>query len=325
MQPTMASFVALMLSCGQAAARHLSFVHLPHSYVRALPCRSHLACHARHLGTFKSTASGQPSLMQMQLTGTYTEDDIDDLEELYTPYEEGDSRPPPKPRKSRQKAGLKKTPNLLGRPGLKNFVPRDIDKVRPSLDDVERISKGQRAKRRGTGSRATPHRLNSDEREEWERGKRRGYLVIKGSGYRKERKGAPLINLWRQYNDACARASVWVELRGDMDSCVVDASSMRTLELEQTGSVCAAVAAAHGCVVHSAPPISWAATIASLHDPPLDLDTNPSEGESGVEQVLCSRPIWDLPFHSTVFTGSREQVKSLAAALAVTEALQESS
>lgn len=39
--------------------------------------------------------------------------------------------------------------------------------IRPSLDDVERISKGQAAKRRGTGSRAVPHRLNEMERKEW--------------------------------------------------------------------------------------------------------------------------------------------------------------
>jgi len=39
--------------------------------------------------------------------------------------------------------------------------------IRPSIDDVERISKGLAAKRRGTGSRAVPHRLNEAERKEW--------------------------------------------------------------------------------------------------------------------------------------------------------------
>ena len=32
---------------------------------------------------------------------------------------------------------------------------------RPSLDDIERISKGQAAKSRGVGSRQVPHRLNT--------------------------------------------------------------------------------------------------------------------------------------------------------------------
>ena len=40
--------------------------------------------------------------------------------------------------------------------------------IRPSLDDVERISRGQAAKKRGTGSRAVPHRLNNMERKELE-------------------------------------------------------------------------------------------------------------------------------------------------------------
>jgi hypothetical protein len=34
---------------------------------------------------------------------------------------------------------------------------------RPSLDDVDRLSRGEAAKRRGTGSRAVPHRLNEEE------------------------------------------------------------------------------------------------------------------------------------------------------------------
>ena len=39
---------------------------------------------------------------------------------------------------------------------------------RPSLDDVERISKGDPAKARGTGSRRIPHRLNAEERQQYE-------------------------------------------------------------------------------------------------------------------------------------------------------------
>lgn len=36
---------------------------------------------------------------------------------------------------------------------------------RPTLDDVERLSRGQAAKKRGTGSRAVCHRLNESERK----------------------------------------------------------------------------------------------------------------------------------------------------------------
>lgn len=39
------------------------------------------------------------------------------------------------------------------------------DPGRPSLDDVERLSRGQAAKKRGTGSRGVCHRLNESERK----------------------------------------------------------------------------------------------------------------------------------------------------------------
>lgn len=39
------------------------------------------------------------------------------------------------------------------------------DRGRPSLDDVERLSRGQAAKKRGTGSRGVCHRLNESERK----------------------------------------------------------------------------------------------------------------------------------------------------------------
>ena len=74
--------------------------------------------------------------------------------------------------------------------------------IRPSIDDVERISKGLAAKRRGTGSRAVPHRLNAEERIEWEIAKKKKYLVLSGSGWRKERGDSPLANIYRQYCDA---------------------------------------------------------------------------------------------------------------------------
>ena len=44
---------------------------------------------------------------------------------------------------------------------------------RPSLQDVENISRGDAAKRRGTGSRQVPHRLNADERKLYELAKQK--------------------------------------------------------------------------------------------------------------------------------------------------------
>lgn len=41
------------------------------------------------------------------------------------------------------------------------------------MDDVDRLSKGGAAKRRGTGSFHIPHRLNSDERPVYEAAKKK--------------------------------------------------------------------------------------------------------------------------------------------------------
>lgn len=82
---------------------------------------------------------------------------------------------------------------------------------RPSLDDVDRISSGDAAKVRGTGSRLIPHRLNAEERQLYDAAKKRGYLSVRGTGYRKERKGYPLPNIYRQWCDAKAQVAVVLE------------------------------------------------------------------------------------------------------------------
>ena len=48
---------------------------------------------------------------------------------------------------------------------------------RPDLSDVERLTRGEAAKRRGTGSRDVPHRLNADERVSWELAKVRTFAL----------------------------------------------------------------------------------------------------------------------------------------------------
>lgn len=79
---------------------------------------------------------------------------------------------------------------------------------RPSRDDVERISWGKPSKRKGVGSRGVPHRLNNDERLLYDMAKRKGWLEIEGSGWRSERREAPIVNTWRNWCDALARPSI---------------------------------------------------------------------------------------------------------------------
>lgn len=102
---------------------------------------------------------------------------------------------------------------------------------RPTIDDVARISQGRAAKQRGTGSRAVPHRLNEEERTHYNLAIERGYLTLGSNvGYRRERKGSPLFNTWRMWNDARAKPAVMLVKRGHarpMDELWVDVSTMR--------------------------------------------------------------------------------------------------
>ena len=97
--------------------------------------------------------------------------------------------------------------------------------VRPSKDDVERISRGQAAKKRGTGSRQVPHRLNEAERKEWDLAKKRRFVAVRGTGWRKERGDSPLLNIYRQLCDALDIPSISL-LRGVTEDDVATGHSM---------------------------------------------------------------------------------------------------
>lgn len=100
---------------------------------------------------------------------------------------------------------------------------------RPHIDDVERLSYGKAATKRGTGSRHTCHRLNAEERKLWELAKHNGYLTIRGTGYRRERKGSPLHNIYRQRCDALEQICVIIEKRTNEDTVVIDFSTLRVM------------------------------------------------------------------------------------------------
>lgn len=104
---------------------------------------------------------------------------------------------------------------------------------RPTLDDVERISRGQAAKRRGTGSRQVPHRLNAEEAKAFQIAKKRRYVVVRGSGVRRERRGSPLVNTFRQYCDHFGWPCVIVEQGTGSDNpdvVAIDTSPTRVVD-----------------------------------------------------------------------------------------------
>jgi hypothetical protein len=119
---------------------------------------------------------------------------------------------------------------------------------RPTVQDVERISFGLPAKVKGTGSRGIPHRLNEEERMLYDIARRKGFLEVAGSGWRSQRRDAPLLNTYRSLCDARGQACIVLH-KGNaatsgievQDSVVIDLSPLRmstnTLQEIATGVI----------------------------------------------------------------------------------------
>lgn len=64
----------------------------------------------------------------------------------------------------------------------------------------------------------------------YESAKKKGYLAVRGTGYRRGRRGNPLPNVYRQWCDARGMACVVIEqdwTGGGQDVVVVDLSTLR--------------------------------------------------------------------------------------------------
>ena len=115
--------------------------------------------------------------------------------------------------------------------------PAATDVWRPTFDDVDRISWGRPAKRKGTGSRGTPHRLNEEERLLYDMARSKGFVEIAGSGWRRQRSDAPLCNTYRSWCDACAQPAIVLHKSSDgIDTVVLDISPLRTPEAYETAA-----------------------------------------------------------------------------------------
>lgn len=121
-----------------------------------------------------------------------------------------------------------------------NKVYKQYLSGRPTVDDVERASRGDRTKAMGVVEREAPYRLTRDEREAWDRAKRRGGDNGKGYGgggvleMRSTQRDPlaphrhPLVNTHRLYCDAKRALFVLVEQDNEgRDEIVCDLSTLR--------------------------------------------------------------------------------------------------
>ena len=198
-----------------------------------------------------------------------------------------------------------------------NKVYKQYLSGRPTVDDVERASRGDRTKAMGVVEREAPYRLTRDEREAWDRAKRRGGDNGKGYGgggvleMRSTQRDPlaphrhPLVNTHRLYCDAKQALFVLVEQDNEgRDEIVCDLSTLRLERDAECRARLVALAATkeRGIVVDDAcgdeePIESQARYVAAMErdeldglsgsdpstmtDPPSDSDSNGDASLSG--------------------------------------------
>ena len=114
--------------------------------------------------------------------------------------------------------------------------------ARPDFVDVNNISHGKAARRRGTGSRSVPHRLDAEAQKMFSLGKKRGFIVVSNTG----RCRIALQNVWRLYCDALTQPAIMLlttrsQIKQPADSLVLDLSPLRA----EKASTLAEVALSH--------------------------------------------------------------------------------
>jgi len=214
--------------------------------------------------------------------------------------------------------------------GMASMLPRQLQlqlqSARPTLDDVERISYGQAAKKRGTGSRNVPHRLNEMERKEWEVAKKRRYLQLRGTGWRRERGDSPLQNIYRQLCDALnipcivvARGVLAKDGGSDSDSdsdrdrdrqivdiVTIDFSTLRTISIDEPLARVRSLLRDNDAKFPS---------LISVQD-----NLNSAFGQlapAEVDEIFNSQVIWRIQaFGCTATFSDRKEAKAFAGALA---------
>lgn len=196
---------------------------------------------------------------------------------------------------------------------------------RITKDDVDRLSRGQASKQRGYGSRGVPHRLNEEERAEFDRAMMRGYLTLTGGGNRRARKGSPLANIHRQWCDARAKPQIMLfkaTYGKAIDEIVIDVSPLRLHGMFDNQSTL------DGFLTKWKTQTVTAAleNKMEIRDIEMNDDYDDEDDDTSIEEfkdamtinidAWATKPIWQLPVVELgVFEGDRTSAKAMAKAL----------
>ena len=190
-------------------------------------------------------------------------------------------------------------------------------------DDVDAISWGRRAKTRGVGSRGVPHRLNGDERTMYDIARNKGFVELRGSGWRKERADSPLRNTYRSWCDAVAVPAIFLHKGAEgVDEVVVDLTPLRSPQAYPLAAESCLEVAADGRVEPAAPrDLAWM-ELSALHE--AEASTNQQEEYKTAddnlpveEEAYRREPIYRLPMYTVSWLRPRSEAKALAKELAV--------
>ena len=179
---------------------------------------------------------------------------------------------------------------------------------RPSLDDVDRISYGKPAKKKGTGSRGVPHRLNADERKLYDFARAKGFVDVAGTGWRKQRADAPLVNTYRSWCDARAVPAIFLHKGNQgIDEVIVDLSPLRNPStFADTASFCFQEAADG---THEA--LNW------IIEPSHQVDRKVGLQVGDLVEAYANDPIYRIPMYVVSWERPRNEAKALAKVLAI--------
>ena len=194
---------------------------------------------------------------------------------------------------------------------------------RPDKQDVERISWGKPAKKKGTGSRGVPHRLNQEERQLFDQARSKGFLEVIGSAWRSQRRDAPLVNTYRSWCDACAHTCIVVHKSstGVDDAVVMDISTLRfatAADFQATVDACLQTRP-EGIVRNQGSEV-----LERSEENDEDSGVSKDESEESTDQALLfdsnaweTRPIYQLPPYCIAWESlQRPEAKQLAKTLA---------
>lgn len=217
----------------------------------------------------------------------------------------------------------KRSPKRFG-----DFWEARMDVWRPDVNDVERISWGKPAKKKGTGSRGVPHRLNLEERFLFDNARKKGYLETEGSGWRSQRREAPLLNTYRSLCDSRGQVSIVLHKRSTgMDELVCDLSPLRNPEIYHDVALRCLELRADGEIVFQGKENDNSNRESDEETEDLSMTLSIVDGSMDESEEILknnevrpweTRPIYQLPPFCISWELSRAEAKSLGKSLAET-------